>query len=117
MQAARVALQDEFDQMVTELEISQSSVVSLEARVGGEGERREQELARCADVIQDLQKQLESAEAQWNTARQEVSGLHHYDIITISFRPHNDIIVVIDFKFPGDFMFPCQGELVGGSEV
>ena len=82
MQTARAALQDEFDQLVSELETSQSSVTSLEAQVRREGERREKELARCADVIQELQQQLQSSEQQWNTARQEVYiRLHRNDII------------------------------------
>ena len=70
---ARTALQEEFEQLLSELEASQSSVASLETEVRGEGERREAELSRCADVIRDLRKQLESAEGQRNTARQEVS--------------------------------------------
>ena len=84
MQTARAALQDEFEQLVTELDTSQSSVAGLETRVREEGERRERELARCADVIRDLQKQLESAEEQWNTTRQEVMGLRHDDVIIFS---------------------------------
>ena len=81
MQTARTALQDEFEQLLSELEASQSSVASLEAQVRGEGERRGAELSQYADVIRDLQKQLECAEEQRNTARQEVSD---YIAITLS---------------------------------
>ena len=72
MQVARTALQDEFDQLVSELEESQSSVAGLEGQVRQEGEKREGGLTRCADVIRDLQQQLEAAEERWNTTKLEV---------------------------------------------
>ena len=83
MQVARAALQDEFDQLVSELEESQSSVAGLEGQVRQEGEKREGELTRCAGVIRDLQQQLEAAEERWNTTKLEVLGLHHDDVIEI----------------------------------
>ena len=72
MQAARAALQEEFDQLMAELESSQSSVAGLEAQVKEEEEKRETELAKCASVIRDLQIQLNTAEEMQNAARQEV---------------------------------------------
>ena len=72
MEAARVALQNEFDQLVAELETSQATVDSLEGRVREEGERRERELSRCANVIRDLQNQLRTAEERWSNSQQEV---------------------------------------------
>ena len=69
MQAARAALQSEFDRLVSELAVSRSSVEGLEEQVREEGER---EMARCANVISDLQQQLKATEKQWNHTQQEV---------------------------------------------
>ena len=72
MEAARVALQNEFDQLVAELETSQTTVDSLEGRLREEGERRERELSRCANVIKDLQTQLQTTEERWSRGQEEV---------------------------------------------
>ena len=57
---------------MSELETSQATVDHLEGRVSEEGERREGELARCANVIRDLQQQLKSSEERWSSSREEV---------------------------------------------
>lgn len=72
MQAARKDLQEEFDRLVLELEGSQSCVLDLERQVRGEEEKREQELTRCADVINDLQQQLATTEQKWTDTEHEV---------------------------------------------
>ena len=82
MQAARTALQNEFDQLVSELETSQSSVASLEERVHEESDRREGELERSANVVRDLQQQLRTAEEHWKRGQEEV-WCHRGDVILV----------------------------------
>ena len=72
MEASRAALQNEFDQLATELEASQTSVEQLERKVMEEGGRRQEELTTCAGVIRDLQQQLSTSEERWNSSRDEV---------------------------------------------
>lgn len=79
VEGARTALQNEFEQLVVELETSQSTVEGLEAKLQDEEDRREKELARCANIIRELQQQLSSAEEHWNSSQEEVN-----DIITTS---------------------------------
>lgn len=81
MEGARAALQNEFEQLVVELETSQSTVERLEAKLQEEEDRREGELARCANVIRQLQQQLATAEEHWGNSREEVNLIHHHDII------------------------------------
>lgn len=73
METARAALQNEFDQLLVELETSQSTVEGLEAKLQEEEDRRERELARCANIIRELQQQLATAEEHWSSSREEVN--------------------------------------------
>ena len=80
MEGARTALQNEFEQLVVELETSQSTVEGMETKLQEEEDRREAELARCANVIRELQQQLATAEEHWSNSWEEVN----YIIMTSS---------------------------------
>ena len=80
MEGARTALQNEFEQLVVELETNQSTVEGMETKLQEEEDRREAELARCANVIRELQQQLATAEEHWSNSREEVN----YIIVTSS---------------------------------
>ena len=74
VEAAREALQQEFDSVQVELESSEAMVGELEQELEEERRKGEEEVGRCEALIVELQGQLEASEEQCRTEKSKVGG-------------------------------------------